>query len=229
MSSSTSTQSAAPAMRFAQFKLVLLVHRFVKDSFTDMRESTIGAAFLTQTIQIDPATTVKFEIWDTAGQERYRSLASMYYRNAQAALVVFDITQESSLDKAKYWVKELQKQASSNIVIALVGNKLDLEQDRKISRDEAQSFANELGLILDDLIIEENPLMQTVLSRLPAEESYARNFRIITAHQLTLSAKVLPPSKVLKPEEDIRYLLPYILEAEAEAAEKEELNNIAKA
>ncbi|OBA15485.1 uncharacterized protein OGAPODRAFT_16436 [Ogataea polymorpha] len=157
MSSNTATEHGQPAMRFAQFKLVLLgesavgkssiVHRFVKDSFTDSRESTIGAAFLTQTIQIDANTTVKFEIWDTAGQERYRSLASMYYRNAQAALVVFDITQESSLDKAKYWIKELQKQASSGIVIALVGNKLDLEEERKISKDEAQAFANELGLM----------------------------------------------------------------------------------
>ncbi|ESW99782.1 hypothetical protein HPODL_03653 [Ogataea parapolymorpha DL-1] len=87
----------------------------------------------------------------------------------------------------------------------------------------------EIGLRLDDLMIEETPLMQKVISRLPADESYARNYRIITAHQLVLSAKVLPPSKVLKPEEDIPYMLPYILEAEAEEFEKEELNNIAKA
>ena len=57
------------------------------------RESTIGAAFLTQTISIDDNTTVKFEIWDTAGQERYKSLAPMYYRNANCAVVVYDITQ----------------------------------------------------------------------------------------------------------------------------------------
>ncbi|VEU19310.1 DEKNAAC100056 [Brettanomyces naardenensis] len=143
--------------RFAQFKLVLLgesavgkssiVQRFVKDSFSDFRESTIGAAFLTQTVDLDANTTVKFEIWDTAGQERYRSLASIYYRNAQAALVVYDITQESSLDKAKYWIKELQKQARGGIIIALVGNKTDLEQERKVSSEEAESFAKGLGLL----------------------------------------------------------------------------------
>lgn len=124
-----------------------IVQRFVKDVFSEFRESTIGAAFLTQTIQIDPNTTVKFEIWDTAGQERYRSLASMYYRNAQAAMVVFDITQSSSLDKAKYWIKELQKQANNEILIVLVGNKLDLENERKISTSDAQVFANEMGLL----------------------------------------------------------------------------------
>jgi Ras-related protein Rab-5C len=60
------------------------------------RESTIGAAFLTQTISLDENTTVKFEIWDTAGQERYKSLAPMYYRNANCAVVVYDITQAVS-------------------------------------------------------------------------------------------------------------------------------------
>lgn len=64
-----------------------------QDHFDDYRESTIGAAFLTQTISLDDSTTVKFEIWDTAGQERYKSLAPMYYRNANCAVVVYDITQ----------------------------------------------------------------------------------------------------------------------------------------
>ncbi len=72
----------------AKWLLILL-----KDQFDDYRESTIGAAFLTQTISLDDATTVKFEIWDTAGQERYKSLAPMYYRNANCAVVVYDITQ----------------------------------------------------------------------------------------------------------------------------------------
>lgn len=91
--------------------------------------------------------TIKFEIWDTAGQERYRSLASMYYRNAQAALVVYDITHPDSLNKAKYWIRELQKQANSDILIALVGNKKDLEDQRKISNDDVVSLANEFNLL----------------------------------------------------------------------------------
>jgi len=155
--------------RFAQFKLVLLgesavgksslVLRFVKDQFDDYRESTIGAAFLTQTIALDDTTTVKFEIWDTAGQERYKSLAPMYYRNANCAVVVYDITQASSLDKAKAWVKELQRQANESIIIALAGNKLDLVQDsssgasvgnsdkRAISTGDAEAYAREAGLL----------------------------------------------------------------------------------
>ncbi|KAF3491705.1 uncharacterized protein GIQ15_01222 [Arthroderma uncinatum] len=102
-----------------------LVLRFVNNDFQENKEPTIGAAFLTQKCSL-PTRTIKFEIWDTAGQERFASLAPMYYRNAQAALVVYDLTKPSSLIKAKHWVAELQRQASPGIVIALVGNKLDL-------------------------------------------------------------------------------------------------------
>jgi len=124
-----------------------LVNRFAKDQFDDFRESTIGAAFLTQTVQVDANTTVKFEIWDTAGQERYKSLAPMYYRNANCAVVVYDITQTSSLTRAKAWVKELQHQANENIIIALAGNKLDLESSREVEASVAEAYAKEAGLL----------------------------------------------------------------------------------
>lgn len=158
-----------------QFKLVLLgdssvgkssiVHRFVKDSFDEFRESTIGAAFLSQTIKIKDKYSssdssegaekvIKFEIWDTAGQERYKSLAPMYYRNANAALVVYDITQQDSLSKAQSWVLELKnKVGDEDLVICLVGNKLDLcEEDaegneRAVESDEARRYAEDQNLL----------------------------------------------------------------------------------
>ena len=72
----------------------------------------------------------------------------MYYRNANCAVVVYDITQASSLDKAKSWVKELQRQASEGIIIALAGNKTDLgEERRQVAREDAQSYADEAGLL----------------------------------------------------------------------------------
>ncbi|KAM9932106.1 hypothetical protein OXX80_008248 [Metschnikowia pulcherrima] len=141
--------------KFASFKLVLLgesavgkssvVHRFVKNTFDDMRESTIGAAFLTQTLTLQEInTTVKFEIWDTAGQERYKSLAPMYYRNANAALCVYDITSRSSFAKAQDWVRELRKQAPEGIVLALVGNKLDMETEREVDSTEVEEYVAQL-------------------------------------------------------------------------------------
>ncbi|KAJ3883037.1 GTP-binding protein ypt5 [Lentinula edodes] len=129
--------ASGSADKSVQVKLVLLgeaavgkssvVLRFVSDEFQANKEPTIGAAFLTQKCRLEDRV-LRYEIWDTAGQERFHSLAPMYYRNAQAAVVVYDITKASSLDKAKSWVKELQRQANPNIVIALAGNKLDLVQ-----------------------------------------------------------------------------------------------------
>lgn len=104
------------------------------------------AAFLTQTVGLDDAT-VKFEIWDTAGQERYRSLAPMYYRGAAAAIVVYDITDPDSFAGAKSWVKELQRRGDPNVVIALAGNKADLENRKKVDLEEAQAYAEQNGIL----------------------------------------------------------------------------------
>uniref|UniRef100_A0A8C6RRQ2 Uncharacterized protein n=1 Tax=Nannospalax galili TaxID=1026970 RepID=A0A8C6RRQ2_NANGA len=127
-----------------QFKLVLLresavgksslVLHFVTGQFLGFQESTIRAAFLTQTVCLDD-TTVKFERWDTAGQEHCHSLAPMYCTGPWA-----DIANEF-FARAKSWVKELQRQASPNIVIALSGNKADIASKGAVDFQEAQSYA----------------------------------------------------------------------------------------
>lgn len=113
-------------------------------SGTRHASSLPAAAFLTQTIAL-PTETVKFEIWDTAGQERYRSLAPMYYRGAQAAVVVFSLVDAESFNGAKAWVSELQKHGGSDMIIALAGNKNDLGHVRKVDRDTALEYARANG------------------------------------------------------------------------------------
>ncbi|EMS49423.1 Ras-related protein RABF2a [Triticum urartu] len=100
-------------------------------------ESTIGAAFFSQTLAVNDET-VKFEIWDTAGQERYHSLAPMYYRGAAAAIVVYDISNQASFTRAKKWVQELQAQGNQNTVVALAGNKADLLEAREVQIEFSQ-------------------------------------------------------------------------------------------
>uniref|UniRef100_A0A914I2I9 Ras-related protein Rab-5B n=1 Tax=Globodera rostochiensis TaxID=31243 RepID=A0A914I2I9_GLORO len=152
-----------------QFKLVLLG----ESAFHEYQESTIGAAFLTQTICLDDST-VKFEIWDTAGQERYHSLAPMYYRGAQAAIVVYDITNQESFAKARNWVRELQRQASPNIVIALAGNKADLAAKRMVEYEEAQAYAEDNGLLFMETSAKSsmnvNDIFLAIAKKLPKTE-----------------------------------------------------------
>ena len=122
-----------------------LVLRFVKGQFFEHQESTIGAAFMTQTVTVDDHV-VKFEIWDTAGQERYHSLAPMYYRGAAAAIIVYDMQSQQSWQRAKSWVRELQRQGNANLVIALAGNKSDCKDMRTVSKEEAEAYAEEQKL-----------------------------------------------------------------------------------
>ena len=112
---------------------------------------------------------IKFEIWDTAGQERFHSLAPMYYRNAQASAVVYDVTKAASFEKAKSWVKELQRQANPDIVIALVGNKIDLVAD------DAHTAVDESGEG-DDEDDEENDSAKSMIVKREVPKSEAQNY-----------------------------------------------------
>jgi len=89
---------------------------------------------------------VKFEVWDTAGQERYNSLIPLYYRGSRAALVVYDLTNKASYERAQKWVQQLAGEPSMG-VMALFGNKLDLEGERQVNKEEASQYAAQEGLL----------------------------------------------------------------------------------
>jgi len=116
-----------------------MVLRVVNNEFNDRVEPTIGAAFLVHKMDVE-GRTVKLEIWDTAGQERFKTLAPMYYRGASAAVIVYDITKKSSFETMIHWVDELKQRAPPNIVLAIAGNKCDLESQRAVSQDVVDAF-----------------------------------------------------------------------------------------
>ncbi|XP_067458997.1 ras-related protein Rab-17-like [Thunnus thynnus] len=122
-----------------------LALRFGKDEFRNT-SPTVGCAYLTKVVHLNEVT-LRFEIWDTAGQEKYHSVTPLYYRGAQAALLVYDISKRETFIRAQVWLKELEKQyTAGSTVIWLVGNKGDLAQDRQVSVQEGQNLANDRGL-----------------------------------------------------------------------------------
>lgn len=138
-----------------------MTHSFANNSFSDTIESTIGAAFLhRQVLWTEPApsgipsestkTLVDLLLWDTAGQERLRSLISMYYRAARAAILVYDITNEETLQDLPSWLHDIRRHCPPDLVLAVAANKIDLltpEEQRIIplSINQANSMLQENG------------------------------------------------------------------------------------
>jgi len=117
-----------------------LLLRFIEDRFDPDQATTIGVDFKTTKLTID-GNTVKLAIWDTAGQERFRTLTPSYYRDAQGAILVYDVTDKNTFNKLEMWLNELDTYSTkSNIVKMLVGNKID-RSNREVSREDGMRFA----------------------------------------------------------------------------------------
>ena len=131
-----------------------LLSRYIKGTLPKNPTSTIGVEFATRTVPLETGGTVKAQIWDTAGQERYRAITSAHYRRAVGALLVYDVTNEKSFQAVKRWMEELRDHAEPDIVIMLVGNKIDLcdrnPEVRKISREVGEKFAKDHGLMFEE-------------------------------------------------------------------------------
>lgn len=110
-------------MNFCFFSLLL---RFTEDNFDPEQTLTIGVDFKTKKLTIED-NTVKLAIWDTAGQERFRTLTPSYYRDAQGAILVYDVSNYSTFSKLETWLNELETYSTkSNIVKMVIGNKIDM-------------------------------------------------------------------------------------------------------
>ena len=117
-----------------------IAQRFCKNIFTGQYVVTIGGAYLQQKIVLNNGVSLKLHIWDTGGQERFRSMANLYYRDAAAAILTYDIGVEKSFEGVNYWVEELKSKSDQDkIVLALAGNKCDRDsKERAISTNEAK-------------------------------------------------------------------------------------------
>jgi len=122
-----------------------LLLRFSDDTFTTSFITTIGIDFKVRTVELD-GRRVKLQIWDTAGQERFRTITTAYYRGAMGILLVYDVTDESSFNNIRNWIRNIEQHASDNVNKVLVGNKVDMDAKRVVSTAQGQKLADEYGI-----------------------------------------------------------------------------------
>ena len=146
-----------------------IISQFTSKKFDPHRETSLSAQFISKTVSFDDlGKQIKFDIWDTvgqekyrslakifkiqlwdsAGQEKYRSLAKIFYKDAKVIVFVYDITTEYSFNELKnYWYEETKANSDGNPILAVVGNKIDLYNDQKVSNNDGKEFAEKIGAI----------------------------------------------------------------------------------
>ena len=146
-----------------------IILRFTKDKYSQNRLATIGVDFKSQIMQVDNSR-VKVLIWDTAGQERFKNIASQYYNGGDGAILVFDITNKSTFDRISYWLNELnQKKNLNEMALVLVGNKIDLKENREVTFEEAELFAKQNNIKYFETSAEENIGIDEVMNYIVGE------------------------------------------------------------
>ena len=123
-----------------------IITRFMYDHFDDTYQATIGIDFLSKTMYLEDRV-LRLQLWDTAGQERFRSLIPSYIRDSSVAIVVYDITNKTSFLNTHKWIEDVREERGDDVVIMLVGNKIDLNDHRQVTKNEGEEKSNQLGVM----------------------------------------------------------------------------------
>ena len=121
--------------------------RYTDNTFQDIHMSTIGLDYKLKNVQLENGKMVKIQVWDTAGQDRFRSITKNYYKGAHGIILIYDVTEQKSFDNVKNWMAQIKEEVSERVSIVLVGNKIDDEDNRKISTEQGESMAKEYEIM----------------------------------------------------------------------------------
>ena len=126
-----------------------IASRFCKNSFNENYINTIGGAYQQQNIVLNNGAKIKLHIWDTSGQDRFRSMTNLYYRDAQVAILTYDVTNETSLESLNYWLNELNDKVEiDNMLLCLAGNKTDVDQsEKRVPTSKGKAFAEQHNML----------------------------------------------------------------------------------
>lgn len=120
--------------------------RYTEKTFQEIHMATIGLDYRLKNIQLPSGKIVKVQIWDTAGQDRFRAITKNYYKGAHGIILIYDVTSRQTFENVKNWIAQIKEEASKNVCIFLIGNKIDDADNRKITTDEGKGIAEEYQL-----------------------------------------------------------------------------------
>ena len=126
-----------------------ILRRYIENKFFKNHLATIGIDFKTKNINLNKGN-IKLKIWDTAGQERFWDLTKQYPKVADALILIYDVTDNDSFDRLNLWIKNIKdwrEESTITIPVILVGNKIDLEDSRVVTREQGNKFAKENGFL----------------------------------------------------------------------------------
>lgn len=166
-----------------------ILMRYAYDKFTESFMPTIGIDLFIKQMLIDEKK-YRVQIWDTAGQERYRTIVSAYYRNIDGILLVYDITERKSFVNLKHWLKEIETNSNNNKrQIIIVGNKIDMKDNREVSREEAEQFAEEKGFDYFEVSPKENINIAIIYEKLVAKIIFVKQDQDLSEPEIQINHK----------------------------------------
>ena len=120
--------------------------RYADNTFQEVHMSTIGIDYKLKNVKMEDGKIVKLQIWDTAGQDRFRSITKNYYKGANGIVVIFSVTDKKTFGNVKNWIHQIKAEVDEKVTIILVGNKIDDEENREVTKEEGEEAARNFGL-----------------------------------------------------------------------------------
>ena len=119
--------------------------KYTDKTFQDIHMATIGLDYRLKTMKLKNGKDIKLQIWDTAGQDRFRAITKNYYKGSHGIILIYDVTNLQTFENVKTWVNQIREETTTNVVIYIAANKIDMETERKVTKQEGESLAQELG------------------------------------------------------------------------------------
>ena len=151
--------------------------RYCDKSFQDVHLSTIGLDYRLKSMTLKSGKNIKLQIWDTAGQDRFRAITKNYYKGANGIILIYDITNKQTYENVKNWISQIKEEANPNVIIYLVGNKIDVpDEQRMVQIEEGQKIADEFNLPFKEASAKDgrnvNEIFQELLEEI--DEKYSK-------------------------------------------------------